>query len=1020
MNFWEAYIPEISKNRVAYKKWSDLTSGHFFLFQISDQEISYRDQIRIARRHNDEIKESGRPIIYLSSPYYLLDNGTHIPLFIAPARSEIDRVSKLIHWTAEEQSFQINPIIFSEKEIVLSYNDVGQWLEWNQEILPYAYLKSSPALYFHTSANQYIELDLQEIKATNQTSGAMNELCMEDSKLWVMNEESSLDFFDFGHYLPLDYSQAKVLKASDTNSIVVSGPPGTGKSQTILNLALRNAEKGKKILILSQKRSALEVLALRLKELDLDHLSSYLASESDPREFFRDIERELNRLRSCSLSESPDETLIFIARYKHAIRTLRDYYEASNKRMQTVHSSTSDIQKNHRWIEPNKALDNLKDPREALLKTHKLLGKNDIRGIEHLPLSIWNDFLLAKPLLDQLNREGFHLWMKKTNIKKQLLNLKTKRSKLKEKSLVQDHPPLDLNAYEHNSLKAYLKEPTWYRKLWNRQGTRLYRYCEKRIADWSAMSVKDQIRFLDTSQKNKSIQNELELIEVKIGEIENKMCWTSSDVTIYQYLEAKIDTKIPFYIFYFDHFISSKNHTFQNAVLEVLESTRVLQSFGYQWKNIEIFDFISKYGEQDHPLVEDSIEPVLRNYTKRDIVRLAQFVRQNYGRYCEECRIGYRRSYNQSSIEILKKVQSRDAKKNVNILSIKQGLKYLDRGWSGKRKNPGIRAFIEELGDAYLFLKPITIMTNDQVSKFLPLKGMYDLVIMDESSQMDLAYAIPALVRAKRTIVFGDQKQLAPTRFFRNTNQIVHYENILELAQEKLTRISLNYHYRSMSSNLIAYSNQYFYDYQLKTSTKLDREALEYHYIPNAMYILRRNSIEAKAVIDYILNNWRNWLSDTVGIITFSLQQKEEIEDYLDQAMKSNPDFLYWFQSQANRSEYFFIKSIEQVQGDERDIILISTGYAPNQEGKLYQYFGPVLQAKGANRLNVLMSRSKQKITLFTSLKSNQLRLTNSSTLGLRLFQKMLLFFEDNHRIEAPLRSTHQNYWEYFLSPFRK
>jgi superfamily I DNA and/or RNA helicase len=144
-----------------------------------------------------------------------------------------------------------------------------------------------------------------------------------------------------------------------------------------------------------------------------------------------------------------------------------------------------------------------------------------------------------------------------------------------------------------------------------------------------------------------------------------------------------------------------------------------------------------------------------------------------------------------------------------------------------------------------------------------------------------------------------------------------------------------------------------------------------------------------------------------------------EIERQLDRTIGSDPKFARWYYKQSSISESIFIKSIEQVQGDERDIVLISAAYGRNLEGKFYQFFGPILTHQGENRLNVLMSRAREKIYFVSSIKASDIQLRDSSSRGLVLFRKLFEFLESKlHKSEIQTQYL-DNYWEYFLNPFR-
>jgi len=300
---------------------------------------------------------------------------------------------------------------------------------------------------------------------------------------------------------------------------------------------------------------------------------------------------------------------------------------------------------------------------------------------------------------------------------------------------------------------------------------------------------------------------------------------------------------------------------------------------------------------------------------------------------------------------------------------------------------------------------------------------LYDVILLDEASQIELLDSIPALLRAKKVIVVGDSQQLTPSRFFKYQNFNIEepHESIFELAEEKLPAIQLNYQYRAKHRELIQYSNLHFYDNKLVTTNDSSAQAIKRVYLADGLYHNRKNRIEADQIIKELkthLMGEKN--SKSIGIITFSIQQKEAILSKLEAELMVNKSFQDSLNNLDRSSEPFFVKSIEQVQGDERDIILISTGYGKNEQGKIYQFFGPILTYKGENRLNVLMSRAREKIVFITSLRHTDIQISSSSSQGLRMFKQLLIYIENPIAALTSRNQREKNYWEYLINPFRK
>lgn len=330
-------------------------------------------------------------------------------------------------------------------------------------------------------------------------------------------------------------------------------------------------------------------------------------------------------------------------------------------------------------------------------------------------------------------------------------------------------------------------------------------------------------------------------------------------------------------------------------------------------------------------------------------------------------------------------------------------------------------------------MKPIWLMSPLSVADVLPLESnLFDVVIFDEASQIPVEDAIPTLLRAPQVIVVGDEMQLPPSNFFGSndagedfdeTEEDADFElnqdSFLTLAAERLKSTMLRWHYRSRSEELIGFSNQAFYGGDLLTipSTRnltaspeikvSDTEApplsaaqvlerpISYHMIENGVYALRRNTQEAQ----YIAHLLRDLLAlengKTIGIVAFSEAQQSEIESALSQLAAKDPDFSKRLDAEFDREEDgefigLFVKNLENVQGDERDIILLSICYAPAANGKMRMNFGPINKMGGEKRLNVIFSRSKENMIVVSSITSDQI--TNDYNHGANALKTFLRF----------------------------
>ena len=331
----------------------------------------------------------------------------------------------------------------------------------------------------------------------------------------------------------------------------------------------------------------------------------------------------------------------------------------------------------------------------------------------------------------------------------------------------------------------------------------------------------------------------------------------------------------------------------------------------------------------------------------------------------------------------------------------------LSREFNKKRNHKPIRQLINEMGENILHLTPCFMMSPLSVSQFLPAHfNAFDLVVFDEASQITVWDAVGSIARGKNVIIVGDPKQMPPTNFFSKSNSDdstdeADLESILDQAlSARLTHHRLTGHYRSRHESLIAFSNSHYYDNSLVTfpCAETKESAVRLHKI-NGLYSKgkeRNNRIEANAVADYIVQR----LSDkrkkyTIGVVTLNSEQQRCIEDCLDDRRRKHPDLEHFFQGTKNYDP-IFIKNLESVQGDERDIIILSLGYGPVEpEAKtMSMNFGPLNKQGGERRLNVAITRATTEIHVFASFDYKMIDLSRTSALAVKHLKYFLEYAE--------------------------
>jgi very-short-patch-repair endonuclease len=343
----------------------------------------------------------------------------------------------------------------------------------------------------------------------------------------------------------------------------------------------------------------------------------------------------------------------------------------------------------------------------------------------------------------------------------------------------------------------------------------------------------------------------------------------------------------------------------------------------------------------------------------------------------------------------------------------------LNGEFAKKRNHLPIRQLLDKAGPAIQQLKPVMMMSPLSVSQFLkPGLLTFDLLVIDEASQVEPVDALGAIARARQIVVVGDERQLPPTRFFskltgegeerdeeEETFQARDAESVLDLCLAKgMSFRQLNWHYRSKHQSLITVSNREFYDNRLMVVPSphlgggkggAGAAGLHFRYLPNAVYDrgnTRTNAEEAKAVAQAIMAHARYHGSQSLGVATFSVAQRQAILKELEVLRRASPATETFFAREG--SEPFFVKNLENIQGDERDVIFISVGYGRSAEGYLAMSFGPLNLEGGERRLNVLISRAKYRCEVFSSIRGEDIDLERATARGVAALKLFLTFAE--------------------------
>lgn len=384
-------------------------------------------------------------------------------------------------------------------------------------------------------------------------------------------------------------------------------------------------------------------------------------------------------------------------------------------------------------------------------------------------------------------------------------------------------------------------------------------------------------------------------------------------------------------------------------------------------------------------------EPALNSFTGYLFnTKIAEFKRldNQYMKLAEE------EVQNELSANLPNDYENSDTSRQLNILR---------RAISSNGRGLSIRQLFSEIWDVLVRLKPCMLMSPLSVAQYLePKDGLFDIVVFDEASQMPTCQAVGAIARGTSAVIVGDPNQMPPTSFFEtnvideNNLDIEDLESILDdCLALGMPSAYLHWHYRSRHESLIAFSNEEFYENQMTTFPSVnDRE--KHVHLEKLEGSFKRggkrvNEAEAKAIVQEIIRRFKDpeLQKKSIGVVTFNANQQTLIEDLLNDEFDKNFQLENWATS---GEEPLFIKNLENVQGDERDVILFSVTYGPDENGKMSMNFGPLNRDGGWRRLNVAVSRAREEMIVFTIMTPEMIDSGRSKKRGVEALRDFLSY----------------------------
>ena len=790
----------------------------------------------------------------------------------------------------------------------------------------------------------------------------------------------------------LDYAQSQVVKKVDENgNMVIYGPPGTGKSQTIVNIITDAICKKKRVLVVSQKKAALDVVYNRLGVLNAKAM--YISDEMREKRSF--YERCLAAHQNDML-ESLEDVSALETKYNE----IEDKIRAEEEKLELIASTLTDVRPFGLSLSEMYSMSvNLAKSSSEYNTYLKMIEDKELMALDY------------KALYDAL------FGIKEMNLAEMYYDFLQD----KEKNPLIDNMQSDLDIRTLSEVKGQLEEIQKSRKgLFNTAKYPYYRLVLAYYHDIKNDGVLDavvrmqrQLEYPDKhfglSKLEKAMKEEmldtLDAIEKYIKDYDclDKVLTADGYLSVIDNILRGNTSYIRLVYDALDNYISLRD---VNKLIDSLDKNKqTVLNFAYKTsKNrTNFFDIISKLMDiriyHEVLVYEESLKDDLSV-----ILDFANITAKIYKLKEEQLDIAYKLCSGKNSREYETLYEtSKDNKDYLYQISKKQ--KY----WP-------IRQTMEVFGKFILTLFPCWLLSPENVSNLLPLeKNMFDIVIFDEASQVFIESTIPTIYRGKSIVVAGDDKQLRPSATFMkrylgadpelledySVQAALEVDSLLDLAVARYDSANLTYHYRSRNQELIDFSNAAFYSSSLQIAPNISKNKTQRpieRYKVAGKWIDRRNPAEAKKIVELLKEIFATRKNnESIGIITFNSEQQGCIADAIDYAMARDPEFRSAILKERHRIDggedtSMFIKNLENVQGDERDIIIFSIGYAENESGKLYTSFGSLSMEGGENRLNVAITRARTKIIVVTSIEPEELKVEGSKHLGPKLLKKYLTY----------------------------
>lgn len=998
---------------------------------------------KIFTEHQKSCKETGAPIfgmVFKALVFQYENNDYRMPFLLASATIDQNRFSHAFHIHKSEDVY-VNPLLLQLLKVEAVPQDEDEAINFIHQLgLSVRLEKNCWLANFHPH-RFVLQKEWDALSSLEKFNPSLL------SFFGHATPEKSI-LFGSSQLFPSDASQINAFNAVEHENIVLQGPPGTGKSHVISNMIGKNLEVSQQTLVVAEKAVALQVIYDKLKSRGLHHFCSLYHHELFAKNFVKSLQRTWHYLEELQEEEIPKNEIspLVVSGLDLTLQRLRQpdliggvsfeqffqRYEINNKGEYAATKPTLPI-----WEKDKAVLEALNSKMFPVfgawlfVKHTPFDFANNAQFANHA-LSILKEFGLTSSTTKEITERDRMSYLvslfyaDNRPLPTRVLQIGTAENKRFKKyynrlktlfeqvALLKNEVKHWKNDFSLTELEEYILIQSTAKKYslnaWRK------RQKMKRSSDLSFLKDTDGVKRLIEYKKTNI---EITLLKEKVRKlgVEDDIHTMETIHYVLQKLETADNNKIK------ELFAMTPSERFQlkSEGLKLQKLTRQLSTYFELADNVVVGKRLEYYLAEYPKMIENSkllsqlsapTKNVLRKTASLDeaenmvvyshfldfkgqfpelakfngdtlIEKLRQIIQleeEEASDFSKRLTQTIKKQFDAYHVLLQTPARKLDDEKKLLKQRLRNGKSILVKAFNKKRVFPSVLELLSSDARYWVrLLHPVFLCSPYSVAKSVPIDYTFDLTIFDEASQLPLSHVAGAIQRAERVVIAGDQQQMGPQFYFQKKGN--QQPDALSHAAYYWKNISLSHHYRSQHPSLIGYSNRYFYQNRLITFPVYAAKPPIELVTLEGVYEERTNAVEAKYVAELIVEKLKK-KEYNFGLVAFNQAQLQSILDLIPQQL----------QKKIEGATGIFVQSLENVQGDQCEHLIISMGYGKNPEGQFHKRFGPLNQEQGYRRLNVLMSRAISTITFVRSVTSKDFRISDNE--GVEMLRKLMVYLE--------------------------